>query len=163
MKFSLFIDVVNQSRICSLKKYAVSITSDGNPFEERKATLGESSLKNNSLLPLKGQNENASLAMELLVTYEALGNPPSMKTCSRDTYDDDDLKISSKEALALATKLLDVLSELHGIGSSHGDFYAYNILVSTGDKCIVKFTDFGAAFFFTIKIQIMVNFWKELK
>ena len=132
----------------AVKKYAASITSDGNPFEERKATLAASSLKNDSLVPLKGQNENGSLVMELLVNYEALGNPPSMKTCSRDTSYDDDLKISSKEALALATKLLDVLSKLHGIGLSHGDFYAHNILVSTGDKCIVKLTDFGAAFFY---------------
>ena len=136
----------------AVKKYSSSITSDGNPFEERRATLAASSLRNSCFVQLLGQNKNGSLVMKLLVDFMALGNPPSFQTCSRDVYDED-LELTSKEALLIAAQLLEALERLHCIGLSHGDFYAHNILVSKNDNSVVKLTDFGAAFFYEKKTK----------
>lgn len=140
----------NSSKIkqyAAVKKYSSTITSDGNPHEERRANLAASSLESPCLVELLGQNKNGSLVMKLLVDFVALGNPPSLQTCSRDVYDED-LQVTPQEAKVIASKLLDVLKKLHGLGLTHGDFYSHNILFFTHDKRVVKLTDFGAASFY---------------
>ena len=136
-----------QNQYVAVKQYSSEITSDGNPFEERRATLAASVIGSPCIVPLLGQNQNGSLIMKLITNYFVLGNPPSMKSCTRDVYDDT-VQLTFMEAIAIATKLANVLAQLHDIGLSHGDFYSHNIIVTKDDKTDIKLTDFGAAFFY---------------
>ena len=70
--------------------------------------------------------------MELLENYKAFAGPPSMESCSRDVYQEDDC-IDVNQTVAMVTGLLDALVKLHETGVCHGDFYGHNILVSKDD------------------------------
>ena len=132
----------------AIKEYAASITSDGNPYEERKVSLVASSLGCKSIVRVIGQTTSGSLIMELLKDYEVFAQPPSMESCSRDVYDEKK-EIEGHHAISIVTNLLFALMKLHENGICHGDFYGHNILLSKSirdDK--VWLTDFGAAFFY---------------
>lgn len=133
----------------AVKTYSSTITSDGNPIEERKASLAASALPCRSLVNVTGQTNCGSLVMEFLKNYQVLAGPPSLKSCSRDVYDDV-MSLSYKEAQQFAKELMDALCRLHSIGLAHGDFYGHNVLFCRidGDDVLVKLTDFGAAFFY---------------
>merc|ERR1719469_338826 len=132
----------------AVKEYYSTITSDGNPREERQIAMVASSLECESLVKVFGQTNSGNLVMELLTDYKVLANPPSLQSCSRDTYNDDDT-ISSHQALSMVRQLLHTLMKLHLKGINHGDLYGHNILVSTKvEDDRVCLTDFGAAFFY---------------
>lgn len=136
----------------AVKEYYSSITSDGNPQEERKISMIASSLGCQSLIKVLGQTKKGNLVMELLTNYQVLAGPPSMETCSRDVYEKD-MKISVKRAVAIVDHLLYALMKLHEKGICHGDFYGHNILISNVDEDRVWLTDFGAAFLYDEKSQ----------
>ena len=131
----------------AVKEYYSSITSDGNPQEEKMVSMVASSLGCESLVKVLGKTPNGSLIMELLRDYAVLANPPSLESCSRDVYDDD-MTVSDERALAVVGQLLYALMKLHENGICHGDFYGHNILISTVDEQKAWLTDFGAAFFY---------------
>jgi serine/threonine protein kinase len=128
----------------AVKTFAGSLTSDGSPQDERAISVKAAVLKDPSLIQLLGQTKNGALVMEFLKGYEALAGPPSLETCSRDTYPINQ-KLSEHFAWRIALRLLRVLLKLHQNGICHGDFYGHNILVSSSE---VKLSDFGAAFFY---------------
>jgi tRNA A-37 threonylcarbamoyl transferase component Bud32 len=133
----------------AVKEYSATITSDGNPQEERKVSMVASSLGCSSLVKVFGRTKNGNLIMELLQNYNVLANPPSMESCSRDVYDEEMRgRITEKRALAIVEQLLISLMKLHDVGICHGDFYGHNILISDEDEERVWLTDFGAAFFY---------------
>ena len=129
----------------AVKKFAASITSDGNPEEEKRVTILASTLNSSSLVKMLGHTKKGSIVMELLKDFEVFAQPPSMTSCSRDVYDDN-TKISIKKAIAITSKLLRTLCLLHSRGICHGDFYGHNILSSRSEETDIKLTDFGAAF-----------------
>ncbi|CAJ1948391.1 unnamed protein product [Cylindrotheca closterium] len=131
----------------AVKEYFSTITSDGNPQEERKVSMVASSLECKSLVHVHGRTPKGNLIMELLKDYKVFANPPSLESCSRDTYPDDE-QCSETRALAMVDELLTALMKLHQHGICHGDFYGHNILICTKDETAVWLTDFGAAFFY---------------
>mmetsp|Transcript_18815 Transcript_18815/g.38549 ORF Transcript_18815/g.38549 Transcript_18815/m.38549 type:complete len:545 (+) Transcript_18815:67-1701(+) len=140
----------------AVKKYSsMDITSDGSPSDEFKASLFAGSLSIPSVVkalgvtyPTNGSSSDDTtpdLVMELLSGYSALGNPPSMTTCTRDTYSPT-LTLLPTVAHGYAVAAGRALTTFHASGLCHGDFYSHNILVADdGDS---KLTDFGAAFFY---------------
>mmetsp|Transcript_21800 Transcript_21800/g.28115 ORF Transcript_21800/g.28115 Transcript_21800/m.28115 type:complete len:424 (-) Transcript_21800:574-1845(-) len=133
----------------AVKKYVSNITSDGNPIEERKASIAASSLECSSMIKVLGETSCCgSLVMELLEGYSVLANPPSMKTCTRDVYRTD-LTLTASVAREFVYQLLNALTAIHSIGLCHGDFYGHNILYRINDGgTSIKLSDFGAAFFY---------------
>lgn len=129
----------------AVKKFAASITSDGNPEEEKRVTVLASTLNSSSLVKMLGQTKKGSIVMELLKDFEVFAQPPSMASCSRDVYDDN-TRITIKKAITITSKLLQTLCLLHSSGICHGDFYGHNILSSCSNETDIKLTDFGAAF-----------------
>jgi serine/threonine protein kinase len=144
----------------AVKTFAGELTSDGSPQDEKAISkLVTSTTANDesggtasepALIELLGETQKGgALVMEFLEGYSALAGPPSFDTCSRDVYCD-----ASKAALQgfplwkIATDTLRVLSKLHGLGVSHSDFYAHNILIqpNKNNTHLVKVSDFGAAF-----------------
>jgi hypothetical protein len=143
---------VKESVDVAVKEYYSTMTSDGNPQEERKISMIASSLGCQSLIKVLGQTKKGSLVMELLTDYKVLAGPPSMETCSRDVYDEG-MKISVKRAASMVEHLLYALMKLHEQGICHGDFYGHNILISNVYEDRVWLTDFGAAFLYDEKSQ----------
>ncbi len=131
----------------AVKEYYSNITSDGNPQEERKVSMVGSSLGCKSLVKVLGKTLGGNLIMELLSDYKVFANPPSLESCSRDVYNDDD-SMTIDQAVSMAGQMIYTLMKLHEKGINHGDFYGHNILVSTKLKNRVWLTDFGAAFFY---------------
>ena len=131
----------------AVKTYKGTMTSDGSPLDEKQIALVASTIASDCLIKVLGQTPQGSLVMELLHNVRAFGGPPSMESCSRDVYGDND-KVSEVQAKTMVTGLLEVLMELHQRGIMHGDLYGHNILVSDDDPTLVKLSDFGAAFFY---------------
>jgi len=134
----------------AVKEYYSSITSDGNPQEERKVAMIASSLGCNSLVKVFGRTKKGNLIMELLKDYSVLAGPPNLESCSRDVYDEE-TSVSDERAIALVGHLLYALTKLHEVGICHGDFYGHNILTSNVDENHAWLTDFGAAFTYDVK------------
>jgi hypothetical protein len=131
----------------AVKEYFSTITSDGNPQEERKVSMVASSLGSKSLVNVLGKTKNGNLVMELLQDYTVFAGPPSMESCSRDVYDAN-ASVSAQRVEAMVNNLLFALMKLHNAGICHGDFYGHNILISTVSEDVLWLTDFGAAFFY---------------
>ena len=82
-----------QQREVAVKEFYSNITSDGNPFIERRISFTTATkIQSKSLIQVLGQTKKGNLVMELLSNYEVLANPPSLQSCSRDTYDHYDTK-----------------------------------------------------------------------
>lgn len=131
----------------AVKKYYGTMTSDGNPEEERRISLLASTLGCECLIKVFGETVKGSLVMELLTNVVAFADPPSLDSCSRDVYKPE-ASMKPKEAVYMVSKLLDALAKLHSNGVCHGDFYGHNILVKSEGSFSVKLTDFGAAFLY---------------
>lgn len=131
----------------AVKQYFGTMTSDGDPADERFISLIVSSLDNENLIRVHGQTSEGSLVMELLKNYSAFGNPPSFITCSRDVYVQD-ATVTPVQAIGIVTGLLSVLNGIHSLGICHGDFYGHNILLCDHDSTKFKLSDFGAAFLY---------------
>lgn len=131
----------------AVKEYFSTITSDGNPQEEKKVSMIASSLGCECLVKVLGQTKKGNLVMEMLQDYHVFANPPSLESCSRDVYEEG-FEISEERALGMIETLLYALVKLHENGICHGDFYGHNILLSNSETSGVWLTDFGAAFFY---------------
>jgi hypothetical protein len=136
---------LNGKESVAVKEYFSTITSDGNPQEERQVSMVASSLQCSSLINVKGRTSKGSLIMKLLTNYKVLANPPSLESCSRDVYDKEGTQISTIQAVSMIKELLWALTQLHQQGICHGDFYGHNILYNEENSWL---TDFGAAFFY---------------
>ena len=83
------------------------------------------------------------LVMQLIPShYMNLGMPPSLQTCTRDTFKEGTVYTVTTVA-KVAVQMADVMTHLYARGISHGDVYAHNTMINKdGD---VLFGDFGAA------------------
>lgn len=128
----------------AVKLFKGQVTSDGYPEDELKACLNVG--MHPCLLPVFAQihdDKHQGLLMPLIPqNYRNLGNPPSMKTCTRDTFDAD-FSLSSAQALGICSDMASTLEHLHARGIAHGDVYAHNILIDEEGQLL--FGDFGAA------------------
>lgn len=120
------------------------VTSDGYPHDELEACL-QAGHHNNLVKSIAQVEEQDYLAlvMELIPSsYYNLGLPPTLETCTRDTFPKGfELPISQIDNIV--TQMIDVFNHLHDNKVCHGDLYAHNTLVNEQGQMI--FGDFGAA------------------
>jgi len=131
----------------AVKIFKGSITSDGYPQDELDCCLTagehESLIKVLAQLDQSDKNEKLGLVMELISTeYFNLGLPPSLKTCTRDTFLEG-THFSIEQVGRIVLAIAGTLKHLHEKGISHGDVYAHNTMIN--DQARVLLGDFGAA------------------
>jgi hypothetical protein len=128
----------------AVKIFKGAITSDGYPADELDCCLTTGEHQN--LIPAIGQihhDETLGLVMSLIPKgYQNLGLPPSLATCTRDTFTVGTL-FSLDAITHIAKQMTDTLKHMHQQRVSHGDIYAHNIMIDETFK--VLFGDFGAA------------------
>jgi len=142
----------------AIKVFKGDVTSDGLPEDEMEIAIAAGIHKN--LIQVLGKikshpEEKSGLIMELISPdFINLGNPPSMKTCTRDVFDENSV-FNRDELLKIAKSIASVSSQLHRKGINHGDLYAHNILVNKTAECLLG--DFGAASFYDINSALADN------
>ncbi len=133
----------------AIKVFKGEVTSDGFPADEMQACIAAGTHPN--LVGLLGKIKDhpdgkQGLIMELIPkTYYNLGMPPSLVTCSRDTFKDGTF-FTSTQILKIARGIASATMQLHKRGLMHGDLYAHNILVDNNANSLMG--DFGAASFY---------------
>jgi hypothetical protein len=130
----------------AVKLFKGAVTSDGFPAAELAACLaaGNHAHLIGVIGVLCGHPEGTSgLVMPWVdPAFRNLAGPPSLATCTRDVYADDQ-RFSLPLLLDLASGLASVGAHLHARGIAHGDIYAHNILYRPEGGCLLG--DFGAA------------------
>lgn len=135
------------SKSVALKIFKGDITSDGSPLDEMRACIAAGDHPNLvSVLGKYSAESTSGLVFDFIsADYSNLGNPPSLDSCTRDTYDKD-VGFSLSEVLKIGRGIASAAAHLHRHGIMHGDLYAHNILVSHTAHSILG--DFGAASFY---------------
>ena len=142
----------------ALKVFKGNMTSDGLPEDEMEVSMAAGSHEN--LIEVLGKinehpEEKSGLIMKLISpTFINLGNPPNLKTCTRDVFDKKSV-FTKNELLKIAKSIASVCSQLHRKGINHGDLYAHNILVNKTADCLLG--DFGAASFYDVNSLLAHN------
>ncbi|WPB58668.1 leucine-rich repeat-containing protein kinase family protein [Xylophilus sp. GOD-11R] len=136
----------NGGQRVAIKIFKGDITSDGRPSDEMDACLAAG--KHAHLIGALAKISHHPLGLHGLVmpllneTYQALAQPPSLDSCTRDIYDSG-LAISAESAAKMIKAASAALTHLHKQGLSHGDLYAHNLLVDPTGNALLS--DFGAA------------------
>ena len=127
----------------AVKLFKGSVTSDGYPIDELQACVTAGSHPN--LVEMTAQiSETGQLALVMKLIPERffnLGLPPSLKSCTRDTFEEG-LQLSIEGISKIAFSVADTLEHLHEMGICHGDLYAHNILIDESNEVLIG--DFGA-------------------
>ncbi|MBQ4858198.1 leucine-rich repeat-containing protein kinase family protein [Pseudoalteromonas sp. MMG007] len=128
----------------AVKLFKGAITSDGYPLDEVNCCLQAGSHINLiNVLSYIEQSTQLGLVMELIGTdYTNLGLPPSLETCTRDTFNDG-CTYPVEAVYKIAKQMANTLAHLHDNYVSHGDIYAHNTMIN--EQYDVLFGDFGAA------------------
>ncbi|QQE63458.1 protein kinase [Leptolyngbya sp. BL0902] len=135
----------------AIKFFKGDITSDGYPADEIRACLAAGT--HDHLISPIGQVAHHPKGQQGLVfplipaSYRVLGGPPSLESCTRDTYPPD-RTFSLAVALRIAHSLAAAAHHLHQRGLLHGDLYPHNTLYN--DDGMAKLGDFGAASFYPV-------------
>lgn len=131
----------------AVKIFKGDVTSDGYPQDEFDCCL--SAGKQENLIEVIAQLDQADsdntsgIVMKLISSdFYNLGLPPSLVTCTRDTFKEG-ASFSAAAIQRIALQMLEGLCHLHSQGISHGDIYAHNTMIN-GDFELL-FGDFGAA------------------
>jgi tRNA A-37 threonylcarbamoyl transferase component Bud32 len=134
----------------AVKVFKGDVTSDGYPADEHSASTVAG--KHKHLIEVIGQLTNHPEQKDGLLlsyipdTYQNLGNPPSLATCTRDTYHES-TSFTTKGIIDMMSAIASVAHHLHQKNISHGDLYAHNILINEQQHCYLG--DFGAATIYT--------------
>jgi len=132
------------SQQIAVKLFKGQVTSDGYPVDELNGSLiaGE----HTNLVKITAHisdNDQLGLVMGLIpANFYNLGLPPTLDTCTRDTFVDGQ-QLTLDEVARIAYSIADTLSHLHDKGICHGDLYAHNILLDAEARVLLG--DFGAA------------------
>lgn len=137
------------ARDVALKLFKGAMTSDGLPDREIAACLAAGDHPNlvGGIARVTGHPANIhGLLMPLLPRdWRVLAGPPSLQSCSRDTYDPA-AHFSAATVHRIATGIASAGAHLHEHGLLHGDLYAHNTLWDgAGGRAVLS--DFGAASF----------------
>lgn len=138
-------EVLLEDRPAALKSFSGDVTSDGARSDEL-VLHARAGRHDNLIEPLglmdSGHGEHSLLMALVPATYRPLGLPPSLETCTRDTFaagtsfaGDDIRHVSGQVARAM--------QHLHAQSIAHGDLYAHNVMVGSDNHVFV--CDFGAA------------------
>jgi hypothetical protein len=128
----------------AVKVFKGQVTSDGYPQDELSACLQVG--YHPSIVKPVAQVQQAdalALVMELIPPHFGnLGLPPSLQTCTRDTFvEGQTLSISHIDKIVI--QMQNVFEHMHSKLVCHGDLYAHNTLID--DEANIIFGDFGAA------------------
>ncbi len=139
----------------AIKIFKGAMTSDGTPADEMNACLAAGGHPHlvGALGKIDGLPDNRSgLILSLIPSdYQNLGNPPSLDSCTRDTYNSG-TSFSVAAILRIAIGIALAAAHLHAQGIMHGDLYAHNILVNKSGQSLLG--DFGAASSYDLKDSI---------
>ncbi|WP_035987629.1 leucine-rich repeat-containing protein kinase family protein [Leptolyngbya sp. KIOST-1] len=133
----------------AVKLFKGAITSDGLPEDELRACIAAGTHPH--LIAPLGQvaqhpDHKQGLVLPLVPpSYRVLGGPPSLESCTRDTYPDD-TEFSLTATLTIARGVAAAAAHLHDRGILHGDLYPHNTLVNPAGEA--RLSDFGAASFY---------------
>ncbi|NER00100.1 MAG: serine/threonine-protein kinase [Cyanothece sp. SIO2G6] len=133
----------------AVKLFKGDMTSDGSPLDEMQACMAVGTQAN--LVTAIAQITHAPEGQAGLVlpfvpdSYTNLGGPPSLETCTRDTYPEDKA-FTVPEVVNIIGGIAGAIAHLHQNGILHGDLYAHNILVNPNGTAFMG--DFGAASFY---------------
>lgn len=135
----------------AIKLFRGALTSDGTPEDEMAAYIAAGQHQNiiDVLGRIHGHPDEANgafkggLVMQLIPSYyQTLGQPPSLLTCTRDTYPEG-VRLSVENAVSILQDIAAAAAHLHYKKVTHGDLYAHNILTSEDGHALLG--DFGAA------------------
>ena len=137
-------DEINSTNDIAVKLFKGEVTSDGYPIDELNNCLQAGEHKNLIKVIAKIMStEQLALIMELIPErFYNLGLPPSLASCTRDTFPEE-ATLALSQIIKIVFSMADTLCHLHESNVSHGDIYAHNIMVD--DKANMLFGDFGAA------------------
>jgi len=144
----------NQVVDVAIKVFKGQVTSDGLPMDEMRSCMAAGTHPN--LVRLLGKVKNhpeqkAGLVFAFVpATYKVLGHPPSLDTCTRDTFPPE-TAFSLSTILHIAQGMAAAAAHLHCQGILHGDLYAHNILVNATGESLLG--DFGAASFYPLDLE----------
>lgn len=133
----------------AIKVFKGPVTSDGFPVDEMSACVAAGIHPN--LVRLLGQvihhpEHKAGLVFAFVPpAYRVLGHPPSLDSCTRDTYPSS-TTFSLPVILQIARGIAAAAAHLKSRGILHGDLYAHNILFNAAGESLLG--DFGAASFY---------------
>ena len=136
-----------ERKAIAIKLFKGEMTSDGSPQDEMRACIAAGTHPNlvNVLGKLNAAEKSGLVFSFVPTEYKSLGNPPSLESCTRDTYDADAV-FALPIALRIAQGIASAAAHLHERGIMHGDLYAHNILVNEAGESLLG--DFGAASFY---------------
>lgn len=128
----------------AVKVFKGEVTSDGYPEDELDACLAVGNHPN-LVKPLAkvAQQDCSALVMDLIPShYINLGLPPSLASCTRDTFPAQQ-EFSIGKIAHIVEQVDQLVAHFRTKKVSHGDLYAHNTLIS--EEGPVLFGDFGAA------------------
>ncbi|WP_369857652.1 leucine-rich repeat-containing protein kinase family protein [Candidatus Thalassolituus haligoni] len=128
----------------AVKVFHGGVTSDGYPQDELAACLSVAPHPN-LVTALAQVTEPAfdALVMKLIPhDYSNLGQPPSLDSCTRDTFTAGQA-LSRELADCLIKQMTSLVEHLEATQICHGDVYAHNTLINADGHLL--FGDFGAA------------------
>ncbi|MUJ24043.1 leucine-rich repeat-containing protein kinase family protein [Aliivibrio fischeri] len=128
----------------AVKVFKGEVTSDGYPEDELQACLkvGNHPSLVQSLAQVNEENHLALIMNLIPAHYKNLGLPPSLESCTRDTFPNG-FSLSLEEINKMTSEMCNVFNHLHDNQVCHGDLYAHNTLFDNDANII--FGDFGAA------------------
>ena len=128
----------------AVKVFKGDVTSDGYPEDELDACLAVGN-HDNLVKPLAKVSEPdcSALVMGLIpADYVNLGMPPSLVSCTRDTFSSD-VSFSIEKIAHIIEQVDNLAAHFCERKVSHGDLYAHNVLIN--EEGHVLCGDFGAA------------------
>lgn len=128
----------------AVKVFKGQVTSDGYPRDELRACLKVGDHPN-LVKSLAQVNEADCLALIMSLippNYKNLGLPPSLSSCTRDTFPAN-FSLSTAQVSKITAQITAVFEHLHAQQVCHGDLYAHNTLFD--EAANILFGDFGAA------------------
>jgi len=129
----------------AVKLFKGEVTSDGSPHDEMNACITAGSHPNliDPLGKIHDHPEKHGVVLQLIPPhYKNLGLPPTLETCTRDTFPPGTV-FPAEKCKAILTSIASAAEHLHARGIAHGDLYAHNVL--TDDSGHALLGDFGAA------------------
>ena len=131
----------------AIKVYRGAVTSDGYAYDELAIAMRVGMHANLvRSLAYVHDAKTVALVMGLIPAgYRNLGLPPSLESCTRDTFEQG-RELTLAEVAKLAAQMESVLAHLRARQISHGDLYAHNVLVDENAQMLLG--DFGAAAYY---------------
>jgi hypothetical protein len=128
----------------AVKVFKGEVTSDGYPQDELDACLKTGNHPNlvQSLAQVNEPNYLALIMNLIPAHYRNLGLPPSLRSCTRDTFPKG-FTLPIQDIHKIISQMQDVFTHLHNNKVCHGDLYAHNTLYDA--EANILFGDFGAA------------------